>query len=73
VRNIEACPRVRVKVASWPRTRWLAGTARILEDDPREVEQKIAGGNLARRLCVRAASALDTSRVAVLIDLDGGN
>jgi deazaflavin-dependent oxidoreductase (nitroreductase family) len=33
IQNIEADPRVRVKVASWPRTRRRAGTAHVLDDD----------------------------------------
>lgn len=60
-----------MKVASWPRTHWLAGNTLILDDDPREVEQKISETNLARRLRVRASSALDISPIAVRIDLDG--
>jgi deazaflavin-dependent oxidoreductase (nitroreductase family) len=71
VRNIEANPRVRVKVASWPRTRWLAGTARILDDDdPRERQRSIGRANLARRVCVGASGAMDTSPLTVRIDLD---
>jgi hypothetical protein len=68
---IEANPRVRVKVASWPRTRWRAGTARILDDDdPRERQRSIGRGNLARWLCVCASAAMDTSPLTVRIDLD---
>src|SRR5262249_45085547 len=71
VRNIEADPRVRVKGASWPRTRWRAGTARILDDDDtRQRQQKIGQANLARGLCVCASSALHTSPVTVRIDLE---
>ena len=71
IRNIEANPRVRVKVAAWPRTRWQAGTAHILhDDDPRERQQTLARGNLARRLCVRTSSAMGTSPLTVRVDLD---
>jgi deazaflavin-dependent oxidoreductase (nitroreductase family) len=71
VHNIEASPRVRVKVASWPRTRWRAGTAHILDDDdPRERHRSIGRGNLARWLCVYVSAAMDTSPLTVRIDLD---
>jgi deazaflavin-dependent oxidoreductase (nitroreductase family) len=71
IRNIQANPRVRVKVAAWPRTRWRAGIAHILDDDdPRERQQALARGNLARRLCVYASSAMGTSPLTVRIDLD---
>ena len=71
VRNIQANPRVRVKVASWPRTRWQAGTAHILDDDdPRERQQIIGQGDLWRRWCVGASQAIGTSPLTVRIDLD---
>lgn len=71
VRNIEANPRVRVKVASWPRTRWLAGTAQILDDDNTRERLRILGqANLARRLCFCTSAALNTSPLTVRIDLD---
>jgi hypothetical protein len=71
VRNIEANPHVRVKVASWPRTRWRAGTAHILDgDDPGERQRILGRTNLARRLCVCASKAMDTSPLTVRIDLD---
>ena len=71
VRNIEANPRVRVKVASWPRTRWRTGTARILDDDdPGQRQQVIGRANVARWLCICTSKALDTSPVTVRIDLD---
>jgi deazaflavin-dependent oxidoreductase (nitroreductase family) len=71
VRNIEADPRVRVKVASWPHTRWRTGTAHILDDDDvRERQHTISRSNAARRLCICASTALETSPVTVRIDLD---
>jgi len=46
-------------------------TARILDDDdPRERQKLIAGGNLARRLCVGASAATATDPLTVRIDLD---
>jgi F420H(2)-dependent quinone reductase len=71
IRNIEVNPRVRVKVASWPHTRWWAGTAHILDDDdPRERQRTLGQGNLARQLCIRTSAAIDTSPLTVRIDLD---
>jgi deazaflavin-dependent oxidoreductase (nitroreductase family) len=71
VRNIEANPRVRVKLASWPHTSWRSGTAHILDDDdPDDRQRMISWANMARRLCISASRALDTSPVTVRIDLD---
>jgi deazaflavin-dependent oxidoreductase (nitroreductase family) len=71
VRNIQANPRVRVKVRTGSGLGWRAGTARILDDDdPRERRQMIAGGNLARRLCLGASAAMGTDPLTVRIDLD---
>ncbi len=66
VKNIEANPRVRVKV----RGGWRAGTAHILDDDdPRERRRILARGNRARQLCLRTSSAMGTSPLTVRIDL----
>jgi deazaflavin-dependent oxidoreductase (nitroreductase family) len=71
VRNIQANPRVRVKVRSASGVVWRAGTARILDDDdPRERQRLIGRGNLARRLCVGASAATGTDPLTVRIDLD---
>ena len=73
VRNIEANPRVRVKVRSGSGVSWRAGTAHILDDDdPRERQRLIGQGNLARRFCVRASDAMSTSPLTVSIELDPG-
>lgn len=49
VRNIEADPRVRVRVSGL-RTGWRAGTAHILDgDDPQERRRILARANPARR------------------------
>jgi len=71
VRNIQADPRVRVKVRTGSGVVWRAGTARILDDDdPRERQRLISQGNLARRLCVSASAAMSTDPLTVRIDLD---
>jgi deazaflavin-dependent oxidoreductase (nitroreductase family) len=71
VRNIEANPRVRVKVRTGPAGVWRAGTAHIVdEDDPRERQQILSRGNIWRRLCVSTSAAMATNLVSVRIDLD---
>jgi deazaflavin-dependent oxidoreductase (nitroreductase family) len=73
VKNIQANPRVRVKVRSGSGVDWKAGTAHILDDDdPRERQRRIARGDLARRLCVSASAAMSTDPLTVRIDLDTG-
>jgi deazaflavin-dependent oxidoreductase (nitroreductase family) len=67
VRNIEADPRVRVKVGA----RWRTGTAHILDDDdPRKRQRMLARTNLARGLCVYASGAMGTNLMTIRIDLD---
>jgi deazaflavin-dependent oxidoreductase (nitroreductase family) len=71
VRNIEANPRVRVKVRTGPRGGWRAGTAHILDDDdPRERQRILSRGNLARRLCIDTSTAMATNLLTLRIDLD---
>jgi deazaflavin-dependent oxidoreductase (nitroreductase family) len=73
VKNIQADPRVRVKVRSASGVVWRAGTAHILDDDdPRERQRRIGRGDLARRLCVSASAAMGTDPLTVRIDLDTG-
>ena len=63
VRNIEADPRVRVKIGR----RWRSGTAHLLpDDDPRARLLKI--GNRSNAAGVRA---MGTDLLTVRIDLDG--
>lgn len=70
VRNIEANPRVRIKVSGL-RAGWRAGTAHILDgDDPRERLRLLSRANLARRLCLCTTRAVNTSPLTVRIDLD---
>jgi deazaflavin-dependent oxidoreductase (nitroreductase family) len=73
VRNVQANPRVRVKVRTGSGVVWRAGTAHILDDDdPRERQRLIGRGDLARRLCVSASAAAGTDPLTVRIDLDTG-
>jgi deazaflavin-dependent oxidoreductase (nitroreductase family) len=70
VRNIEADPRVRVKISGL-RAAWRAGTAHILDgDDPRERQRFLSRANLPRRLCMCTTKAANTSPLTVRIDLD---
>ncbi len=62
VRNIEANPRVRVKV----RGRWRSGTAQLLpDDDPRDRQRR-----LGRRLNAAVVRLMGTELLTVRIDLD---
>jgi deazaflavin-dependent oxidoreductase (nitroreductase family) len=70
MRNIEANPRVRIKVSGL-RTTWRAGTAHILDDDDPGERLRIVGqANLARKVCVYTTQAMNTSPLTVRIDLD---
>ncbi len=71
VRNIEANPRVRVKVRTGPRGVWRGGTAHILDDDdPRERQRILSQGNIARRFCICTSAAVATNLLTVRVDLD---
>jgi len=62
VRNIEANPRVRVKVGR----RWRSGTAQLMpDDDPRERQRKMRGS-----LNAAVVRAVGTELMTVRIDLD---
>src|SRR5215210_3338630 len=64
VRNIEANPRVRVKVGG----AWRRGTAHLLDDDdPRERQRRIG-----RSLNAAVVRAMGTELLSVRIDLDSG-
>jgi deazaflavin-dependent oxidoreductase (nitroreductase family) len=70
VLNIEADPRVRVRV-SGRHTAWRTGTARIVPgDDPQERRRNLGRDDLARRLCLCTSAAVDTRPLTVRIDLD---
>lgn len=71
VKNIEANPRVRVKVRTASGVGWRHGTARLLDDDdPRERQRLMGHGDVARRVCVSASAAMDTDPLTVCVDLD---
>jgi deazaflavin-dependent oxidoreductase (nitroreductase family) len=71
VKNIQADPRVRVKVRTGSGLVWRAGTAHILDDDdPRERRRRIGEGDPMRRLCVSASAAMTTDPLTVRVDLD---
>jgi deazaflavin-dependent oxidoreductase (nitroreductase family) len=70
MRNIEADPRVRVKVSGL-HAGWRTGTAHILDsDDPSERLRILGRANLARRLCHYTSKAVATRPVTVRVDLD---
>jgi len=73
VKNIQANPRVRVKVRTGSGVGWRAGTAHVLDDDdPRERQRRMGQGNFARCLCVSASAAMGTDPLTVRVDLDTG-
>jgi deazaflavin-dependent oxidoreductase (nitroreductase family) len=67
VRNIEANPRVRVRVGR----RWRSGTARLLpEDEPRERLRRIVATRKRSRLNAATVRLAQTELMTVKIDLD---
>lgn len=71
VRNLEADPRVRVKVRRGIRYRWFDGTARVLpDDDPRARQRTISRGHPLRALNAVAVRTFGTELLTVRIDLD---
>jgi deazaflavin-dependent oxidoreductase (nitroreductase family) len=71
VRNIEADPRVRVKLRSRRPARWRAGTARVVADDDAQERQRILGESKPwRRLCLETSGAQATDLLTVRVDLD---
>lgn len=66
VRNLEADPRVRVRV----RGRWRTGTAHVVpEDDPRE-RQRLLGSRFAARVNAALVRGWGTDLLTVRVDLD---
>jgi deazaflavin-dependent oxidoreductase (nitroreductase family) len=71
VRNIEANPRVRVRVRDGGPLRWRAGTAHILDDDdPLARQRMLSGGRWDRRLNALAVRAMGVDLLTIRIDLD---
>ena len=67
VRNIEANPRVRVRVGR----RWREGTARLLpDDDPRERLRRIVSTRKRSRLNAATVRAMQTELLTLRIDLE---
>jgi deazaflavin-dependent oxidoreductase (nitroreductase family) len=66
VRNLEADPRVRVRV----RGRWRSGTAQVLPDDDPRQRQRLLGRRLAARINAASVRRLGTDLLTVRIDLD---
>ncbi len=68
VRNIEANPRVRVRIGR----RWREGTARLVpDDDPRERLRYIASRRPVTRLNTATVRLMQTALLTIRIDLHG--
>jgi deazaflavin-dependent oxidoreductase (nitroreductase family) len=71
VKNIDADPRVRVKVRRGLGYAWRPGIAHLLEDDdPRERQRKMSRGHPLRRLNAFVVRRVGTEHLTVRIDLD---
>lgn len=67
VRNIEADPRVRVRVGG----RWRRGTAQLMpDDDPRQRQQELGRHRWSARLNAVAVRSFGTDLLTVRVDLD---
>ena len=68
VRNIEANPRVRVRIGR----QWRKGTARLIpDDDPRERLRYIASRRAIARLNTATVRVMQTALLTIRIDLNG--
>jgi deazaflavin-dependent oxidoreductase (nitroreductase family) len=68
VKNIEANPRVRVRIGR----RWRTGTARLLpDDDPRERLRYLSSMRPIARLNTATVRLMQTDLVSIRIDLNG--
>jgi deazaflavin-dependent oxidoreductase (nitroreductase family) len=68
VRNIEANPRVRIRIGR----RWRTGTARLVpDDDPRERLRFIGSTRPITRLSAATVRVLQTDLMTIRIDLNG--
>lgn len=71
VRNIEADPRVRVRIREGRRQVWRSGTAHLLpDDDPRARQEWLATTGRGRGGNARAVRAFGTELLTLRIDLD---
>jgi deazaflavin-dependent oxidoreductase (nitroreductase family) len=71
VRNLQANPRVRLKVRDGLRTRWLTGTAHVLAgDDPRDRQRWLAARRRGARSNAAAVRFFGTDLLTVRVDLD---
>jgi deazaflavin-dependent oxidoreductase (nitroreductase family) len=71
VRNLEANPRVRIKLREGLTTRWRTGTAHVLpDDDPHARQRWLARRHPAVWLNALSVRALGTDLLTVRIDLD---
>jgi deazaflavin-dependent oxidoreductase (nitroreductase family) len=67
VRNLQANPRVRVKVGG----AWRTGTAHVLpDDDPRARQRELSRGRPLRAMNAASVRAMGTSLLTIRIDLD---
>ena len=68
VRNIEAHPRVRLRIGR----HWRTGTAQLVpDDDPRERLRRIAARRAVTRMNTATVRLMQTDLLTVRIDLDG--
>jgi hypothetical protein len=71
VRNLQANPRVRVKVREGLSFRWYAGTAQVLsEDDPRDRQRWLAKQLPGSKSNSSAVRFFGTQLLSIRIDLD---
>ena len=71
VRNIEANPRVRVRVREGLRPRWRTGTAHLMPaDDPLTRQRWLAKRRPMSRINAPAVRAMGTELLTVRVDLD---
>jgi deazaflavin-dependent oxidoreductase (nitroreductase family) len=71
VRNIEASPRVRVRVREGLRPRWRTGTAHLMPaDDPLTRQRWLAKRRPMSRVNAPAVRAMGTDLLTVRVDLD---
>ncbi len=74
VRNIQANPRVRVRLRRGRRVEWRTGTARLLpDDDTRERQRSFVRGHPGRALNAFVVRTVGTDLLTVRIDLDPPN